>query len=307
MEDRSHALIAGLFTVALGIALGFAALWFSRDRTQRVEYELVTHGSVSGLAEESPVRFKGVDVGSVASIRFDPDQAGQILIRVTVDKDAPVTESTHGELAYQGVTGLSFIQLSDDGSKPTRLATSPDHIARLQIEPGLLDRLSGNSQQLIDGLGETLRRLNALLGDENQKMLTKTLAGLNEAALSTTALEHQLGPSLSRLPGTIDESKRALSAVAEAAKSYEELAVRLQEKDGTLARLSDSLDQFDAAVTLFSVRTLPRFNALTDEAGHTARSVTHAVDRLDEQPQSLLFGRARPSPGPGEPGFEYPR
>lgn len=307
MESKSHALVAGLFTVMLGIALALAAMWLSRDHTDRTDYELVTQGAVSGLAPESAVRFRGVDVGKVTSIRFDPDHMGQILVRIAVDKAAPITKSTYAQLAYQGVTGLSFVQLDDDGSNPAPLPSSVEHPAQIAIQPGLLDKLAGGSQAIMASLQETVNRLNLLLAPENQKVLTGTLRSLDQAAARAADLTDKLAPSLTRLPGAIDETRGALIAVSQAAHSYEELSKRLQGKEGTLERLSESLDQFDRAAQAVSATTVPRLNALTDDAALTARAVTRAADRLDEQPQSLLFGATRATPGPGEPGFVFPR
>ena len=51
MENKSHALAAGLFVLALfGMLIGLAA-WLTSDRTERDVYELSTHETVSGLQE----------------------------------------------------------------------------------------------------------------------------------------------------------------------------------------------------------------------------------------------------------------
>ncbi len=65
MENKSHALAAGLFTIVLTIALILVGLWFGRDRSLRTPYDLVTRMSVAGLSNEATVRFRGVEVGKV--------------------------------------------------------------------------------------------------------------------------------------------------------------------------------------------------------------------------------------------------
>ena len=49
MENRSHALMTGFFTVALLVAAVLVGLWLNRDRTERVPYEIVTTQSIPGL------------------------------------------------------------------------------------------------------------------------------------------------------------------------------------------------------------------------------------------------------------------
>jgi len=49
--------------------------------------------------------------------------------------------------------------------------------------------------------------------------------------------------------------------------------------------------------------TLPRLNLLADDLQRTARGIERALNGIDEQPHSLIFGRNPAVPGPGEPGF----
>ena len=59
----------------LVLAMGFLFVyWYTASNEHRfyVRYEIYFDGSVSGLTDGSPVRYLGVDVGSVAHIRIDP-------------------------------------------------------------------------------------------------------------------------------------------------------------------------------------------------------------------------------------------
>ncbi len=116
MENKSHAFWAGLFTIALTLAIAGTVFWFNVDRTVRVPYDLLARTNVTGLFPDAAVRFRGLDVGKVQSIGFDRTHPGQIRIRILVDHDAPITQSTYGSLGFQGVTGIAFVQLEDTGA-----------------------------------------------------------------------------------------------------------------------------------------------------------------------------------------------
>ena len=121
MENKSHALAAGafvLFVTALVIAL---AAWLARDTKLRDVYELTTSESVTGLAEQAAVRYRGIPVGKVESIDFDPQTKGNVLVRLGIKSGVPLTKSTFATLNFQGVTGLAYVQLDDAGeSKQSR-------------------------------------------------------------------------------------------------------------------------------------------------------------------------------------------
>jgi phospholipid/cholesterol/gamma-HCH transport system substrate-binding protein len=297
VENKSHAVMAGLFTVLLGIALIAAALWLSRDTQVKRDYELVTKGSVSGLSPQSDVRYRGLDVGKVESISFDPKVPGQILVKIAVDPGTPITDSTFAQLGYQGVTGLGFIQLDDDATGSGHLlADNASH--RIELRPGLLDKLSSGGEAIVAQLQVTIARVNELLGPGNQKQLSSTLA-LNQVVA-------QASPTLQRLPGTVDSAQVALGSINTLAIDYSSLSKRLEANDGLLERVNNSLEQFDTTARAIRLETLPSVGTLSTDAARSARSLSHAVDRLDERPQSLIFGAATGSPGPGEPGFVSP-
>ena len=49
--------------------------------------------------------------------------------------------------------------------------------------------------------------------------------------------------------------------------------------------------------------TLPRLNVLLDDVQRSSRGLERLLNEVNEQPQSLIFGRSTLPPGPGEPGF----
>ena len=91
MENRAHAFAAGLFTLLLGIGVMVAALWFGGDTIETREYLLVSRHPVSGLNPQAPVRFRGVTVGKVVGIRFDPLEPRTILVEISVATGSPLT------------------------------------------------------------------------------------------------------------------------------------------------------------------------------------------------------------------------
>ena len=73
MENKAHALAAGLFTLVLAAALVAVVLWLRAEPIAQDRYTLRTQGSVSGLNVQARVRYRGVEVGKVESIEFDVD------------------------------------------------------------------------------------------------------------------------------------------------------------------------------------------------------------------------------------------
>src|ERR1019366_4298182 len=139
MENRAHALAAGLFTLVLGGALAAGALGFSKEDLKLVPYAMITSSSVTGLKVEAPVRYRGVDVGKVDDISIDAANGGRVQIRIGVREGTPITKSTYAQLGYQGITGLAYVLLGDDGKSKEALQSSPGEVALIRMKPSLMD------------------------------------------------------------------------------------------------------------------------------------------------------------------------
>ncbi|MES2858108.1 MAG: MlaD family protein, partial [Pseudomonadota bacterium] len=150
MENRSHALMTGFFTIILLVAAVLFGVWFNRDRVEREPYLLATTMSVPGLNPQAAVRYRGLEVGKVDAIDFDPKVTGQILVHLSVDKGTPVTETTYASLGYQGVTGIAYVQLDDEKTGSRLLATNPDNPSRIPLRPGLFDQLEKRGKKILD-------------------------------------------------------------------------------------------------------------------------------------------------------------
>jgi hypothetical protein len=82
MENKSNAFLAGVFTIGLAVLVLFSLFWFSSDHAVRVPYDLITRSTVNGLGPQADVKYRGLDVGKVVSIKFDPQVPGQIIVRI---------------------------------------------------------------------------------------------------------------------------------------------------------------------------------------------------------------------------------
>ena len=138
MESRSHAIAAGLFAIILSAGLVLAMWWFSDKREATRELVLVTSGSVNGLNPQATVRYRGIVAGKVAGIGLDPGNPRDVLVTVRIRADLPITQGTRARLATQGVTGLAFIALDDNGENAAPLADVGGEPPRIRLAPGLI-------------------------------------------------------------------------------------------------------------------------------------------------------------------------
>ncbi|WP_194720484.1 MlaD family protein [Noviherbaspirillum malthae] len=310
MENKSHALMAGLFTLLLLAGAIFAGIWFKQDRVQWVPYQIATKQSIPGLNPQAAVRYRGLDVGKVDGIAFDPQVVGQILVNISVQPDAPITESTFATLGYQGVTGIAYVQLDDDGSRPVRLPSSPQKIARIEMRPSLFDQLQTRGLAILQQTEEVAKRINGILTPENQKAIIDAANNVSRAAVALETIPDKIQPTLDRLPAITAQAQQTLGTVSKLSadagaltRSLNGLVTGLQAPNGPITRFSSSMEQLGAVAGKIEFETLPLIN----DARTSLRTLNRTLDNLNERPQSVLFGSSVLAPGPGESGFTAPR
>jgi phospholipid/cholesterol/gamma-HCH transport system substrate-binding protein len=315
MENKAHAFAAGAFVLLLtALAIALAA-WLTRDNTLRNVYEISSKESITGLQPQAAVRFRGIEVGKVQSIGFDPQARGHVLIKLSIDDKAPITESTFATLNFQGVTGLSYVQLDDGGTSTKAITAQADGAPRIPLRPGLLSSLPDQSARMLVQLEESSKRFNQLLAAENQKAIFSAVNELGQAAqglrqLSGTldaSVKQQLNPALASLPALRQDVNRSMQTLqtdlTKTSRDFSEAAQRFYAPDGVIERFNDSTKSVTDWSRQFDAATLPRINRMADETTRTARQFMRTVGSLNDNPQSLIYGPSQHPPGPGEPGF----
>ena len=306
MENRAHALAAGLFTLLLGAALAAVALWFSKDDVKLIPYVMTTSSSVTGLKVEAPVRYRGVDVGKVDDISIDTANSGRVRIRIGIREGTPITRSTYAQLGYQGITGLAYVLLGDDGKSKETLQSGSEEIAVIRMKPSLMD----DGESLFGSIVEITDKVNQLLAEENQGRVRRTLAGLEELTQRTSTAAKKLEPSLAAMPGLITEAKgmaadarASLRKTDELIGSVNGLALKLDQRVDTLTHAVASVEEVGVTARAVGEETMPRMNALMDDVSKETRTLGRVINTLGDNPQSIVFGTPPGRPGPGEPGF----
>ncbi|WP_291009226.1 MlaD family protein [Hydrogenophaga sp.] len=335
MENKSHAFAAGAFIITVVALLLGLATWLSRDQQEGDIYELSTAESVTGLSEQAAVRFRGINIGKVTQIGFDPLNKGQVLLRISIRKDVPLTESTYATLGYQGVTGLAFVQLDNEASTGAALTTNSDQPTRIPLRPGLLSQFADQGSFILEQTQRISERVGELLSPANQQAIMGSVQAIGETATKLgaasdriqTILDAQLGPERTNIPALVADTRATmlalqkstaeLNATAQAAtasaQALTDIAKAATAPNGLLQRLEQGAEDLSQSAQAINSVVLPSAVRAAEGAARTAnaatsaaRSVDRAATALADEPRSLIFGSGGTPPGPGEPGFVSP-
>lgn len=295
MENQTHAIVAAAFLVVLTAAATAMFFWFHHAPPENRVYLIVTTQSVNGLDPRAAVKFRGITVGHVKHIGFDPDNSQQVIVRLGLQAQATVTHATFARLGYKGITGARYLALDESGNGDhSPLPTSPDNPARIPLQPSLLSRLSQTGDEDLGRIDTILANAEKILSDDNRRHLANTIAQVDTASRRLAAIEHDIRPAAKQLPELVAQ----LHSLAAAAHAPVQQAPAVEQ---SITQLSSAGQR---VAETFSDRTLVKIDNLIDHLERTAHNLDHLSSELAAKPQSVLFGPPQGQPGPGEPGFD---
>ena len=318
METRASYILVGSFVLVLMAAIFGFAIWLAKVEFEAVpkQYAIYFSGSVTGLSIGSPVRYRGVPVGSVSDIRIDPTNVERILVVADVLDGTPIKQDTTASLGLQGITGVAYILLTGgtQNGKPM-VATAKGKMPEIASEASGLETLMEKAPEVFEKIVILVDQLTRLVDDRNIKSISTTLNNLR--GLSDTLAQRR--ESIDRIL-TLGES--TFSAARDVVENMNKVTANFATKSTTF---TDSVmnAMTDAQVTLSDIRsTAQSFSSLADklegvvdenrvavqdfatgglyeltqflaEARLLVAGLTRLSNQMEQDPSRFLFGDAQ--------------
>ena len=319
MGKKGNPALIGAFVVGAVALFVIGLVLFGSGRLfkQTQEYVLFFPGAVDGLNVGAPVKFKGVEIGSVKNIsirlagtneELNAERVAQgirIPVIIELDSEKMTQEGTRkvdrkrlqhlidlglrAQLNAQSlVTGLLFVQLNFYPDMPPTFVLPPDgdHLPEIPTIPTRLEQV----QTAAEGI---LRKLEEIKFEKMVVAIESALAGVDQLVNSP-----DLRAAIEKLPGTVGNLNEM---IADARGTL----ARLDRESGALiAELKDASNKTDLALeqaraTMQTVQTLvdpssplaKELLASLQEVAGAARSLRLLADTLERNPSALVRGK----------------
>lgn len=272
----------GAFVLVLGAVLIAGILWLASGGAWQKKYDLyqaVEEESVAGLNLNAPVKYNGVDVGKVRAIHLDNINPQRVNLLFAIEHGTPVKVDTIAVLRTQGLTGITYVELSGGAANALPLrAVGKNKYPVIQTRPSLSARLENVLTSVLGKLDSTSNNINTILSVENQANFKKILENTSHA---TAKLE----PMMDRIGHGADAVEKMGNDLSKAGISAGKMA-----------------DEMAVDVKRFSTETLPELEHLLGELSTLSTSLRRLSEQTTRDPSGLIFGRTPVAEGPGEIG-----
>ena len=222
MENSSYYTIIGAFVVLTVVSILTFFFWIHNRNAHTQSHTYVSYfsSSVAGLSLGSPVKYKGILVGSVTAIEISPLDVDEICVQMSIGTTTPVTEGMAASTEMAGITGESFIQLS--GALRGAPAIKPPKGEKYGIIPSQdssLQEIFKTTPELLTHADEVVERLLHFLTPENQASvgaILKNTAYLTKELRSTPNNMNQLIQKAHSTLETFDRTMKSVEALSDA-------------------------------------------------------------------------------------------
>ncbi|MEZ5956585.1 MAG: MlaD family protein [Hyphomonadaceae bacterium] len=277
METKANYVLIGAATIVGAFLIMLFSLWITTGDLRRGynTYDVVFEDPVRGLTEGGEVRFNGIKVGEVESLRIDSVRTNVVIARIRVSSDVPVKTDTEAQLEPIGLTGVTLIQLSSGSadaelSRPAFGAPPPRILGR----GSQIDVIVARGEEVALRASEAMAAVRDLLTDENIARVTRSLQNIEVISQRLAAQDS------------------VISSSGDAAREIAQLSRQLQ---SDLADLDQTIARVNEAAGVAAGETLPELSLAAEEIRRAASSISRVANNLEENPSVLTPRSPRPT------------
>lgn len=276
METKANHVLIGAATLAmLAAALAFV-LWLARTEIDRdVQlYDIHFEGPISGLSSAGDVRFNGIKVGQVQDIGFHRDRPETVRVRVEVATNTPIRADSIATLEIQGVTGVSFVQITGGSLESAMLQPTPERpIPEIQAGRSAISEVFATAPELLSRAVVLVDEVTRLVGGENREQMSRILDNVEQFSGLLANRDQEVEDLIRSADVLLQELRDTSRSVGTLAAGFTDLAVTA---DGAMES-ADTVIKND-------------LRALVSESRQLVQSLDRFVQRVESDPARFLFG-----------------
>jgi len=319
MNNRVNYTLVGSFVLAGIIAILSLSYWMLRpsDETKTQQYNIYFNESVLGLNIDAPVKYRGIKVGKVTHLRINPANSEQVEVQVTILTSTPIKEATVARLTAQGITGLTYINLTlGKNTSPELMKKEGETCPTIKTTPSFFENMEQSLGGLSIDLTKTLRGTHKLLDDKNQEQITKilqntasltqklnrllddkTITHLQKMSKNLDSFTYKLDKLVPNIDGFIDKSVTWESDIAGSFDSIMQSYVGIT---AAMTEIKRAVASGEFNIQEISADVIPNMNKTFLDMQTLMIKLDSVLQQYEKSPSDIFFKEETIQKAPGE-------
>lgn len=319
MNNKVNYTLIGFLVSLCFVLIAIFTYWLMQPSSEAEvrKYNIYFDESVLGLNVDAPVKYRGISVGKVSNLRINPANLEQVDVLITILKTTPIKEDTIAKLTAQGITGLSYINLSMGSRNAKELEVQEGQTNPvIKTLPSFFENIEQSFDSMSSQLSTTLTQTNKLLNDKNQKEFALVL---QKAASILDKLDRTLDDNtINHLQNTVKNLDEITLKVNNLTPKLESFILHSTEWENKIANsfasimgsyvgIKSSMDEIKRAVESgeFNIKDIagdvvPTMNNTLIDMQELIIRFDGFMETYERSPGDILFKKEESKKGPGE-------
>lgn len=319
MNNRVNYTLVGILIIfAISLMLGFT-YWLMKPAaaSEVKKYTIYFDESVLGLNIDAPVKYRGINVGKVEALEINPKNSEQVKVTVSILKSTPIKVNTVAKLTSQGITGLTYINLSMGGHLAKDLeAKEGEEYPVIKTIPSFFENFEKSLGNVSSQLSLTFGQIEKLVGADNQEQMSllllrsanvmkkmeillddKTIEHIHSSARNMDEFSYKLNNIMPDVDKFLDSSVKWEDDIAASfvsiTESYVGITVSMDEIKRAVASGEFNFKEMSADV-------IPTMNNTFLQMQELMIQFENVLEQYNESPSDILYKKEEIKKAPGE-------
>ncbi|KTD72814.1 MlaD family protein [Legionella tucsonensis] len=300
MEAKTNYTIVGVVVLILLVGLVATMLWLSVGFNQKkyITYTVYMHEAATGLTQDAPVKYNGVQVGYVKEIKLNQNDPRQVEILLNIEEGTPVTTSTYATLNSQGITGITYIGLSASTSDLTPIPQMPDEpYPVIPSKPSVFNQLDSILKKVSEDIGVVSDEAKRIFNEKNAKHIRHILTNVDHFSKDLARNGKNLNILMDNLAKTSRDFPHMLEELRVGISKFNTMAESLSKAGSSVSK---TMGTGKNAIDKISEEALPPAVILLRRLNTISANLEKVSSEMRQNPAVVIRGTKPPKPGPGE-------
>ncbi|RDU62278.1 MlaD family protein [Helicobacter sp. MIT 14-3879] len=273
MERGVNYIFIGFCFVASLIGFVVFIFWFGNSGIFKDDvriYRAYTKQSLD-VKIDSPVKYKGINVGKVTNIKFRDNNFEEIEVVIEIRKDLPVKKNSSIKLEQNGFLGGSYLALFQNEKSKEVITTENDAVLKLRLDS--LSQILDTIPSIAGKVDYFLDNANEILNENNAKNIANILVSIKDSSNSI----NDMLKSLNKRTDDLDVILKSVSKIT-------------QNTETIIENINNKVAKGEYDLKSILTPTLTSFEKAMNDISTFAQDGSSFINKLENNPYNTIFG-----------------
>ncbi|MFP4416697.1 MAG: MlaD family protein [Chitinivibrionales bacterium] len=283
-------MISGAILIAVFIAI---PVGFSLTKQEKVYYSFFQEeSSLSGLEQGADIKFRGVPIGEVADITYNPREITRIKVKFRIQSDFPVKEDMYVQTGMMGITGLKYVEIMGGSDTSSLLPEG----SMIESKASLMSTITGKTDVLVGKVELLLNHIVEITNPDSLAAIKEIVNNVAGISADVQTFVSGTAPELNNITTAAKSTVQKMDLIAKDIKNITDNLNRGLEADQMKQILTSvdsaahSMKNMSEDLGLTIRQTREDFTISMENLRETLENANELSKQLAENPSLLIRG-----------------